>query len=138
MLGDPIYTLSLAFRLTANDELNLFLAQTRQSITLKATPLRFGGVRWWFLCPDCSRRCAKLYLPPRRDFACRHCHDLTYRSCNSSKQTIAGYSMAEVKAAFRAKNWFKYPPWRRKRDRRPDYRDRGAWLREIVGDKFLV
>jgi hypothetical protein len=25
--------------------------------------MRFGGVRWWFLCPLSGRRVAKLYLP---------------------------------------------------------------------------
>ena len=50
-----------------------------------------GGVRWWFVCPlvvqgrSCGRRVGKLYLPRgRRYFGCRHCHDLTYRSCQES------------------------------------------------------
>ena len=50
-----------------------------------------GGVRWWFRCPlvgngrYCGRRVGKLYLPPgRRYFGCRHCYDLTYRSCRES------------------------------------------------------
>ena len=27
------------------------------------TPCRFGGVRWWWLCPATARKCTKLYLP---------------------------------------------------------------------------
>lgn len=39
-----------------------------------------GGVRWWFICPakGCGKRVAFLY--GGRIFACRHCHNLAYRS----------------------------------------------------------
>ena len=76
ILGEPVYSLSLAFRRVGGDELRLSLAQTGQHITLKASPARFGGVRWWFLCPKCDRRAAKLYLPASGYFACRLCHNL--------------------------------------------------------------
>lgn len=52
---------------------------------LVVTKLCHGGVRFWFTCPGCGRRVRKLYLPPgRRRFRCRHCCDLTYRSCRES------------------------------------------------------
>jgi len=39
-----------------------------------------GGFRRWFCCPVCGRRMFKLYRPPGSNvFACRQCHDLTYR-----------------------------------------------------------
>ena len=54
---------------------------------LATTCPRFGGLRWWFICPlvvgrrACGRRVGKLYLPPAgRYFGCRHCYDLTYES----------------------------------------------------------
>jgi hypothetical protein len=60
-------------------------------IRLATTVPRFGGLRWWFICPlvtrgrDCGRRVGKLYLPPGAHyFGCRHCHDLTYTSCQES------------------------------------------------------
>jgi len=56
-------------------------------VGLTTTPLPWGGVRWWFVCPllvngrSCGRRVGKLYLPPEgRYFGCRHCYDLTYES----------------------------------------------------------
>ena len=58
-------------------------------IRLTTTPLPWGGLKWWFTCPltkretPCFRRVAKLYLLGRY-FACRHCHELTYQSCQES------------------------------------------------------
>ena len=56
---------------------------------------RFGGLRWWFVCPllvdgvACRRRVGKLYLPPRaRYLGCRHCHQLTYRSCQEHDKRV--------------------------------------------------
>jgi hypothetical protein len=74
-------------------------------LRLTATRPRFGGLRWWFVCPltvegePCRRRLAKLYLPPRcRFFGCRHCHDLTYTSCQKSHQndTLYRYMAREM------------------------------------------
>jgi hypothetical protein len=40
-----------------------------------------GGKRRWLLCPGCHRRVGKLYRPSNEVvFACRQCHQLTYRS----------------------------------------------------------
>ena len=64
--------------------------------TIPLTTIGFvaGGRQWWFRCnasrnngPSCGRRVRKLYLPPRgRVFACRHCHDLAYRSNRESRK----------------------------------------------------
>jgi hypothetical protein len=82
-------------------------------IGLVTTRPRFGGLRWWFICPlvvngrSCGRRVVKLYLPPgRRYFGCRHCYDLTYTSCQESRKYDSafrflaqdtGYDFATVK-----------------------------------------
>jgi hypothetical protein len=42
------------------------------------TAQKLGGERRWFLCPNCSRRCAILYGGVY--FRCRQCHDLAYQS----------------------------------------------------------
>ena len=63
------------------------------SVDLTTTRPRFGGLRWWFVCPlvfsgrPCGRRVGKLHLPPGgRYFGCRHCHELTYTSCQESRK----------------------------------------------------
>src|SRR5215831_9832210 len=63
-----------------------------------------SGSRWWFTCPlgtwvagpsggawrGCERRVGRLYLPPRkRAFGCRRCHNLTYRSTQTSGTWLA-------------------------------------------------
>ena len=56
-------------------------------VGLETTPLHYGGEMWWFTCPadGCGRRVRILYQPPGGlYFACRHCYDLTYRSCQES------------------------------------------------------
>jgi hypothetical protein len=73
-------------------------------VLLQTTVPYFGGLRWWFLCPlavrsrACQRRVAHLYLPPgSRYFGCRHCHDLTYESCQESHKfdrALAGVAQA--------------------------------------------
>jgi hypothetical protein len=62
-------------------------------VRLTATRPRFGGLRWWFVCPlvvngvACGRRVGNLYLPPSgRYFGCRHCNNLTYASCQESRK----------------------------------------------------
>jgi hypothetical protein len=72
--------------------------QENYHLRLTTTRPRFGGLRWWFVCPlvvsgrACGRRVAKLYLPPGgRFFGCRHCHDLTYTSCQESHQNDGLY-----------------------------------------------
>lgn len=49
-------------------------------IRLTTTEAGFGGVRTWFLCPECSRRCAILYRSPTWGLACRVCCSGRYAS----------------------------------------------------------
>jgi hypothetical protein len=65
-------------------------------VQLVTTRPRFGGLRWWFVCPlivrgvPCGRRVGKLYLPPSSVyFGCRHCYRLTYTSCRESRKSDA-------------------------------------------------
>jgi hypothetical protein len=49
----------------------------RQRIAVEALPCRFGGHRFYFLCPDDGHRCEVLYLRLGR-FASRRAHSLGY------------------------------------------------------------
>src|SRR5262245_46981160 len=64
-------------------------------VALTTTSPRFGGLRWWFVCPlvvngrACGRRVGKLYLPPGgRYFGCRGCHRLTYHSAQTHDKRV--------------------------------------------------
>jgi len=64
-------------------------------VEITATSCRFGGQRYWFLCPvvqqgiRCSQRVRKLYLPSGGGmFGCRKCHNLTYMSCRTHNKTL--------------------------------------------------
>ena len=54
-------------------------------------PWAFGGVRRWWLCPYCYRRCSKLYSLPRWScgLGCRSCLRLAYSLENKSKVSRA-------------------------------------------------
>ena len=62
-------------------ELRSALALQAAEPSFGSTPCNFGGERSWLLCPACSRHVVKLYRPsPYHIYACRKCHNLTYRS----------------------------------------------------------
>ncbi len=58
-------------------------------VLLTTTPCRYGGERYWFICPlsknglYCGKRIGVLYKVGDY-FGCRHCYDLTYESRNLS------------------------------------------------------
>jgi hypothetical protein len=83
--------------------------EVSEQVRLLSTRPNFGGERLWFACSlqlngkSCNRRVGKLYLPPgESQFACRQCHNLTYRSSQESHRydglysLIAGESSGEV------------------------------------------
>lgn len=61
--------------------------QVDYRVKLVTTTPRYGGLRWWFICPlgGPKFRVAKLYLPPgAKHFGSREGHGLTYKSCQAS------------------------------------------------------
>jgi hypothetical protein len=63
---------------------------TKQSIPL-AMVQKGIGTRYYFGCPGCGKRVVHLYAGDI--FLCRHCHNLTYESCqNSHKRHLVGLS----------------------------------------------
>lgn len=100
--GKRVASVHMAFS-PANEQATLPRGRCRRSLTLSysivvshyvperfelpvevwAEHLRFGGLRWWFVCPRCWRRRAALYLPTvagARTWACRQCCGLRYHS----------------------------------------------------------
>jgi hypothetical protein len=50
-------------------------------VRIEQAPCRFGGSRWWWICPLTSLRANTLYLPPgATTFACRKAYCLAYPS----------------------------------------------------------
>ena len=67
-------------------------------VGLTTTPCYFGGVRYWFLCPSCSKRVGTLYLAPGGGcFKCRHCNNLTYESRNEPRRGLVGVMVFQIK-----------------------------------------
>jgi len=78
-------------------QVTLDLAQRAgiQVVPIEITRPHFGGMRWWFSCPQCEKRCQKLYLPPRQwEIACRLCHNLTYTSSQTA-HTLSGDKLVQ-------------------------------------------
>jgi len=57
-----------------------------QTFEYEAIQNHLGGHRWFFLCPKCSSRASKLFLPPEvaqdreRRYLCKACHKLKNQS----------------------------------------------------------
>jgi len=49
----------------------------------------YGGRRWWWRCPRCSRRVGVLYNAGGVSWRCRQCYRVTYRSANASDKRLA-------------------------------------------------
>lgn len=84
------YTAKVIPRLLDNPSVEITYSPTEdtertQMVRLTQTPCYFGGYRWWLLCPGCNRRVRKLYLI--KQYSCRHCHNLTYRSRKRNKRS---------------------------------------------------
>lgn len=79
--GRQIYTDTASGRLYAfrdEDGYTLSIGGKAHALELTATQAGYG-LRYWYACPRCARRCSKLYIG-RQDVACRQCWDLHYES----------------------------------------------------------
>jgi hypothetical protein len=92
MTGEQVASISYTVDYAANS-LTLHYTATVHEETQKVNDLiwlnvqrtNFGGSRFLFVCPRCTRRAAKLYLPCGAVyFRCRRCYNLTYQSSNES------------------------------------------------------
>ena len=71
------------------------------AIRLVSTPCRYGGKRWWFICPlsksgePCQRRVGVLYLVGAY-FGCRYCCNLIYQSSRESHKFDRLYQLLKL------------------------------------------
>ena len=96
--GEVTSSLGYSFSQQPSPRLTLFYTLTRSAtgekqdlrydIELASAACRYGGLRYWFICPlvknscPCRRRITKLYLPSGGTYyGCRYCYNLTYESC---------------------------------------------------------
>jgi len=68
-----------AGRLKASREQGGEWEPAEPKIRLTYTPCHYGGERVWMRCPNCWRRCAKVYIAGKYP-ACRKCYNLAYYS----------------------------------------------------------
>jgi hypothetical protein len=62
----------------------------KQEIRLTTTRPRFGGIRWWFICPHTGARVGRLHLPSgASQFAARRAHGLRYGCQTENKHQRA-------------------------------------------------
>lgn len=73
----------LVFNYTHTSRWNDEKTDLEYRVLLETTNCYFGGFRYWFSCPNCFKRVGCLY--GGKYFLCRSCHDLSYNSCNKSK-----------------------------------------------------
>jgi hypothetical protein len=69
------------------------------TVRLERMPCRFGGERTYFTCPDCGRRCERLFgLDRAGRFACRLCLRLGYASESESHEDRAWRRQRKLEA----------------------------------------
>ena len=66
-----------------------------ERVALLETPCHYGGVRRWFACPKCARRCAVLYIVRSR-LVCRTCGQLAYVTQCMSANDRAEYRRNKI------------------------------------------
>lgn len=78
-----------------------------QDIPLVRVPMRFGGVRWWALCPISGKRCGTLVYRPRlRKFVSVKAAGIAY--CSQTEQGLDSGRSRALKAEKRYKALSKY------------------------------
>ena len=77
------------------------------NVSLTTTLCHYGGIRYWFVCPFCSKRVGGIYrVPGGLYFACRKCQDLTYRSRNRTGIALMGHTGRQIdKLREKIKRW---------------------------------
>lgn len=80
-------------------------------VRVDTTTPHYGGVRYWWLCPACGRRCRILYGGCR--FLCRQCHDLTYETTQSGGDLLhtVDNRLVAIRRKLKSTGHFLDGPW---------------------------
>lgn len=81
----------------------------RYDVQIVWTPCNYGGSRPWFLCPNCYRRVAVLYLPGKMA-ACRKCYNICYSSQCETYSDRAIRRMRRIEARLGSTEYGIIPP----------------------------
>jgi hypothetical protein len=93
----PAEAMALGLDCFVSDERSMTKQRMGYVVRVTSTGCRLGGTgrRFWRRCPllrngvPCNREVMRLYLPPGGQmFGCRHCHNLTYRSCQNHDKRV--------------------------------------------------
>jgi hypothetical protein len=82
--------------------------QMKYKVILQSTPCRYGGRRWWFICPNthCRRRNSILYQSGDY-FVCRKCAHLKYASQEYSGKFNMLHNLYDIEDYERTmKRWY--------------------------------
>ena len=72
-------------------------------VWLESVPMRFGGERWYALCPNTGKRCATLILPPGKTyFASVRSWGIPYRSQRENEVERAHRAIDKVSGRLRS------------------------------------
>ena len=103
--SDKTATIGLDVDVTEDPHVRLYYSLTARDgtvdkydyeVSLVTTDCYFGGVRYWFGCPQCGRRVGVIYLAATDYFRCRHCNNLGYQSQINCTLTAFGIASREA------------------------------------------
>jgi hypothetical protein len=93
-----------------------------QEIRLTTTRPRFGGARWWFICPHSGARVGRLHLPPGSgQFAARRAHGLRYACQTENRHQRAARRASKLIARLGGRPDPYFPPDKPRRMRWSTY-----------------
>jgi hypothetical protein len=94
----------ITLKYTNRNRINGEMEKMDYSALLTTTPCRYGGVRYWFICPlmrngvPCRRRVGVLYTIGKY-FGCRYCGNVAYSAQSESKRLRGMVTIPDVDAA---------------------------------------
>lgn len=84
-----------------------------RTVSLLPSSCQFGGLRWWFQCPECLKRARILYFRGER-VQCRRCHGLWYRSQTVERLTCLSRKVEKMGSEDRWRHYRGKPTRRHK------------------------